>query len=59
MPLLGQLNAAKEIAEQLLFLASEDASFCTGEILNVDGGQGLTTDSYDDYTATLKSIYQE
>lgn len=59
VPLLGQLNAPKEIAETLLFLASDDASFCTGEILNVDGGQGLTSDNYDDYCAMLKSIYQE
>ena len=59
VPLLGQLNAPKEIAETILFLASEDASFCTGEIMTVDGGQSLTTDTYDDYCAMLKSIYQD
>ena len=57
VPLLGQLNAPKEIAETLLFLASDDASFCTGEIMVVDGGQSLTTDNYDDYCAMLKSVY--
>ena len=59
VPLLGQLNQPKEVAETLLYLASDDASFCTGEIMTVDGGQGLTTDQYDDYCAMLKSIYQQ
>ena len=59
VPLMGQLNDPKEVADSLLFLASDDASFCTGEIMTVDGGQSLTTDSYDDYCAMLKSVYQE
>ena len=59
VPLMGQLNAPKEVAESILFLASDDASFCTGEIMTVDGGQSLTTDTYDDYCAVLKSVYQE
>jgi len=59
VPLMGQLNAPKEIAEAILFLASDDASFCTGEIMTIDGGQSLTTDTYDDYCAMLKSVYVE
>ena len=54
---MERLNSPKEIAESLLFLASDDASFITGEILTVDGGQGLTTDAFDDYAAGLKSAY--
>lgn len=57
VPLLGQLNQPKEVAECMLYLASDDASFVTGEIMTVDGGQSLTTDNYDDYCAKLKSVY--
>ena len=59
VPLLERLNNPKEVAESLLFLASDDASFITGEILTMDGGQSLTTDAYDDYAAELKSAYAD
>ena len=35
---LGRLGAAEDIANAYLFLASEEASFITGTVLNVDGG---------------------
>lgn len=54
VPLMGRLTEPKEVAMSLLFLASEDSSFTTGEILTIDGGQSLTTDRYDDYAAYLK-----
>ena len=57
VPLQNQLNDPKDVANQLLFLASNDASFITGEIMTIDGGQSLTSDSYDDYVAQVKSIY--
>jgi NAD(P)-dependent dehydrogenase (short-subunit alcohol dehydrogenase family) len=56
---MERLNNPKEVAESLLFLASDDASFVTGEILTIDGGQSLTTDAYDDYAAELKSAMAE
>ena len=56
---MERLNNPKEVAESLLFLASDDASFITGEIMTVDGGQSLTTDSYEDYMAMLQSVYLE
>ena len=57
VPLQNLLNEPKDVANQLLFLASDDASFITGEIMTIDGGQSLTTDSYDDYVAKIKSVY--
>ena len=35
---LGRLGTPKDIAEAVLFLASENASFITGQVLSVDGG---------------------
>jgi 3-oxoacyl-[acyl-carrier protein] reductase len=35
---LGRLGDPRDIANAYLFLASEEASFITGETLRVDGG---------------------
>jgi NAD(P)-dependent dehydrogenase (short-subunit alcohol dehydrogenase family) len=35
---IGRLARAEEVAEGILYLASDAASFCVGTILAIDGG---------------------
>ena len=35
---LGRLGSAKDVAQTALFLASDAASYITGEVIKVDGG---------------------
>jgi len=35
---LGRLGKPEDVAKAVVFLASDDASFITGEILDVNGG---------------------
>ncbi len=36
---MGRLGLAEELANAIVFIASDEASFITGHVLNVDGGQ--------------------
>jgi NAD(P)-dependent dehydrogenase (short-subunit alcohol dehydrogenase family) len=36
---MGRLGLTEELANAILFIASNEASFITGHILNVDGGK--------------------
>jgi NAD(P)-dependent dehydrogenase (short-subunit alcohol dehydrogenase family) len=36
---MGRLGLSEELANAIVFIASDEASFITGHILNVDGGQ--------------------
>jgi NAD(P)-dependent dehydrogenase (short-subunit alcohol dehydrogenase family) len=42
---MGRLREPSEVAEAILFLASDQASFITGAILPVDGGFLPTTEA--------------
>jgi NAD(P)-dependent dehydrogenase (short-subunit alcohol dehydrogenase family) len=35
---MGRLGLTEELANAIVFIASDEASFITGHILNVDGG---------------------
>lgn len=39
---MGRLGLAEELANAIVFIASDEASFIAGHILNVDGGQTAT-----------------
>lgn len=39
--LLGRYAAPEEMAEMMLFLASDESGFCTGGVFAVDGGQAV------------------
>lgn len=53
VPLEKQINQPSEVAKAMLWLSSSDASFITGEILTIDGGQSLTSNDYNDYLRML------
>ena len=36
---MGRLGLSEEVARAIVFMASNEASFITGHVLNVDGGK--------------------
>lgn len=46
---LGRIGAPEEIAGAVVYLASDEAAYTTGQILTVSGGFGLATPLYGDF----------
>jgi NAD(P)-dependent dehydrogenase (short-subunit alcohol dehydrogenase family) len=36
---MGRLGLSEEVADGIVFIASDEARFITGHVLNVDGGK--------------------
>jgi len=52
---LGRMGLPEEIAAAVVYLASDEAAYTTGQILAVSGGFGLATPAYGDLsTQTLR-----
>ena len=45
---LGRMGTPEEIASAVLYFASDDSAYTTGQILTVSGGFGLATPVYGD-----------
>ncbi|MBO7304676.1 MAG: SDR family oxidoreductase [Clostridia bacterium] len=50
---LGRIGLPEEIASAVLYFASDDSAYTTGQILTVSGGFGLATPVYGDLKDTL------
>lgn len=46
---LGRLGTPEDVAQAILFLASKDASYITGQSIIIDGGQTLPESHFSDY----------
>ena len=49
---MGRLGEASEVATVIKFLASPDASYLTGEVIQINGGQALSKEGNLVYTMT-------
>jgi len=49
-----EINDPVDVSNAICWLASNEASFVTGEILKVDGGQSLTTNRY---TSQMEKVF--
>eukprot|EP00831_Metopus_contortus_P016940 TRINITY_DN17130_c0_g1_i3.p3 TRINITY_DN17130_c0_g1~~TRINITY_DN17130_c0_g1_i3.p3 ORF type:complete len:109 (+),score=19.39 TRINITY_DN17130_c0_g1_i3:150-476(+) len=54
-PLGKKICDPMDVADSILWLASEEASYVSGEIMVMDGGQSLTTDLYEPHMKDMIS----
>ena len=52
-PLGNVVASPEEVADSILWLASNDAGYVTGEILTLDGGQSLTTNLHETHVQDM------
>ncbi len=53
---LNRAGRSEEIAEAVLFLASERSAYITGQLLSVAGGYGIPSPMYNLYMSTKKKV---
>ena len=52
IPLEGMVTAPQEVADSMVWLASDQSKYCSGEIILIDGGYSLTQSNYTQYYST-------
>jgi len=53
IPLEGMYNDDEDVASAMVWLASDEASFCSGEIMIMDGGYDLTAANYPSFYSSF------
>eukprot|EP01017_Pseudomicrothorax_dubius_P011418 TRINITY_DN14266_c0_g1_i3.p1 TRINITY_DN14266_c0_g1~~TRINITY_DN14266_c0_g1_i3.p1 ORF type:complete len:209 (-),score=25.32 TRINITY_DN14266_c0_g1_i3:83-709(-) len=51
---LGRVSTVQDVANAIIFLASNYARHITGQILKIDGGRSLTSSGYNHWQGTLR-----